>query len=152
MLSAELFFTADRSLQEEVEVGWMLSIGAWKPTGHCSPDFGHHSMLRCRLGHGCSHQPLALEDHRPRLPRNGETLKGRMARSLPREWAWTIFQWGSEAVAGGEEYREVMACHARRFDSMNRHRDHVEEIVGRALVPSRAMTWSGSSEKMFRGR
>ena len=151
MLSAELF-TAGRSLQEEVGVGWMVPIAAWRPTGHCSRDFGHHSMPERRLGHDCSPQPLALEDRHPRLPRNGETQKKRKARSLPCELASMIFQWGSAASADDEEYHEAMACRARRFGSMSHHRDHVVETEGRALVSSRAMTWSGSFENMFRGR
>lgn len=63
-----------------------------------------------------------------------------------------IFQWGSAASADDEEYHEAMACRARRFGSMSHHRDHVVETEGRALVSSRAMTWSWSFENMFRGR
>jgi hypothetical protein len=151
MLSAELF-TAGRSPREEAVVGWMVSIAAWKPTAHSSRDFGHHSMPERRLGRGCSPRPLASEDRHPRLPRNGETQRGRKARSLPCEWASMIFQWGSAASAGGEEYHEATACRARRFGSMSRHRDHVVETEGRTLVSSRGMTWSESFENMCRGR
>lgn len=128
----------------------MMPIAASKPTGHCSRDFCRHSMMECRLGRGYSHRPLALEDHHLRLPRNGKTRKGRTARSLPCEWAWTFFRRGSAASAD-EACCGVMACRDRRFGSVSHRQGHFVETGGRALVPSPAMTWSGSFENNCRG-
>ena len=145
-------FTADRSLPEEVVVDWMLPIAASIPTGHCSLAGGYHSRPSCRLGHGCSHQPWA-SDSRPRRLLNGENPKGRMDRSLPCEWAWTKFL-RSTASSGEEECHEEKerACHARHFGSKHRRRDCVAENEDRVLMPSRAMTWSGSFGKIFHAR
>ena len=91
LLNPPSSFMADRSLPEEVVVDWMLPIAASIPTGHCSRAGGYHSKPSCRLGRGYSHQPWASDSH-PRRLLNGENPKGRMAHSLPCEWAWTKFR------------------------------------------------------------